>query len=181
MRDIAIATTCRRIACATRLRLMQHLQDNGEATPSELTDSFAMTPGTIVTHLQLLQRDGLVIGDSRDARREECLQSLATLVKIILSSRFSEPDRKRKRARHSHCDDLPNDCLRDPAAIDAASAGRRRGHTFGTCGLPRDATWHNRHHRQLLQRDGLVIGDPRGVRSGIWLKFGNSCNLCTQE
>lgn len=70
MRDIAIATTCRTIACATRLRLMQHLHDEDEATPSELADLLAMTPGTIVTHLQLLQRDGLVIGGSRDARKQ---------------------------------------------------------------------------------------------------------------
>lgn len=70
MRDIAIAATCRTIACATRLRLMQHLHDEGETTPSELADLLAMTPGTIVTHLQLLQRDGLVIGNSRDARRQ---------------------------------------------------------------------------------------------------------------
>jgi DNA-binding transcriptional ArsR family regulator len=70
MNDETIAASCRTLASATRLAILQHLLKESEATPTELSHALEIGLGTIVGHLQLLRRDGFVTVTSRDARRQ---------------------------------------------------------------------------------------------------------------
>jgi DNA-binding transcriptional ArsR family regulator len=69
MSDQAIARTCRTLASEMRLRLLQHLVAEVEATPTELAEAVGTTDSNVVQHLQVLCRDGFVASLPRDSHK----------------------------------------------------------------------------------------------------------------